>query len=317
MMRSQYQIAFWNAENLFDTEDSPRRGQKVARALGRSITGWTQTLLDRKIRQIASFICLMNGGRGPDILGLCEVENIFVADLLIQALAPLGRNYAIVHHDTQDDRGIDVAFLYDKGLFEVEATFNHFVLRRNATRDILQVNFLTKRGRRLVIMGNHWQSRSGGKFESAPYRAMSGETLAYFHERILEVLGAETPVLAMGDFNDEPFDTSIVNYALGISSQSRVLNGRNAYFLNLMWQLMGTGQGTYFFEDAPNLFDQILVNKNLISPQSPIKVIMNSVKILRPASSLMPIRFGGMGNPINENGFSDHFAIEVAIKEVR
>ena len=314
-MPSQYRIAFWNAENLFDTEDSPRREQKVARALGRDITGWTQALLDRKIQQVASFIQTMNGGRGPDIIGLCEIENEFVVDLLKQALAPLGRNYAIVHHDTQDNRGIDVAFLYDDNKFNVEATFNHFIMRRNATRDILQVNFLTAKGRRLIIMGNHWPSRSGGESESAPYRAMAGETLAYFHERALEVNGADTPVLAMGDFNDEPFDTSLVNYALGLRTPRKVLSGRNPYFLNLMWPLMGNGEGTFFFDEAPNLFDQILVNKNLVLPNSPIRVKTGSVKILRPASSLTPIRFGGMGKPINQDGFSDHFAIEVIVTE--
>lgn len=314
-MASQYHIAFWNVENLLDTEDSPRREQKVARALGRSVTGWTQILLDRKIHQIASFIQTMNNGRGPDIIGLCEIENQFVVDLLKQALAPLGRNYAIVHHDTDDNRGIDVAFLYDDNKFDVEATFNHFILRRNATRDILQVNFLTKRGRRFVIMGNHWPSRSGGESESAPYRAMAGETLAYFHERVMEVHGEDTPVIAMGDFNDEPFNTSLIDYALSLRTPKKVLEGRNPYFLNLMWTLLGKGEGTYFFDEVPNVFDQILVNKNLLKPSSPIKVKTASVKVLRPDSALTPIPFGGMGKPVNQNGFSDHFAVEVVITE--
>ncbi len=316
-MATQYRIVFWNVENLFDTEDSRRREEKVARALGRDITGWTQDLLDRKIHQIASFIQKMNGGRGPDIIGLCEIENQYVVDLLTQALAPLGRNYAVVHHDTQDNRGIDVAFLYDDNLFNVEATFNHFIMRRNATRDILQVNFLTKHGRKLVLMGNHWPSRSGGESESAPYRAMAGETLSYFHERALEMNGADTPVLAMGDFNDEPFDTALVEYALSLRNPKKILSGRNPYFLNLMWPLMGKGEGTYFFNEAPNFFDQFLVNKNLIKPDSPIKVKMDSVKVLRPTASLTPVLFGGMGKPINQDGFSDHFAIEVVLTEMR
>jgi hypothetical protein len=216
-MPTDYHIAFWNLENLFDIENAPpeRRSDKVARAIKKDIKGWTQARLDRKIAQLSSIIRQMNGGRGPDLLGVCEVENRFVLDLLVGALAPLGRGYQIVHQDTDDQRGIDVAFIFDGSLFQVEAVFDHVVMRRTATRDIVQVNFMTASNRRFVVVGNHWPSRSGGALESAAYRAIAGETLAYFHQRIWEVHGKETPVLAMGDFNDEPFDRSLVDYALG------------------------------------------------------------------------------------------------------
>jgi hypothetical protein len=65
-----------------------------------------------------------------------------------------------------------------------------------------------------AVFGNHWPSRSGGQFESEGYRAIAGETLSYFHQRVLEVHGPQAPVLAMGDFNDEPFDPSLVRHAI-------------------------------------------------------------------------------------------------------
>ncbi len=120
-----------------------------------------------------------------------------------------------------DQRGIDVAFIYDSSLFTAEDQFSHFVMRRTATRDLFQVNFRTSKGRLLV--GNHWLSRSGGDPRSAGYRAIAGETLAYFHQRIVEVQDKQTPVLAMGDFNDEPFDPSLVGYALAIRSRTKVM----------------------------------------------------------------------------------------------
>jgi endonuclease/exonuclease/phosphatase family metal-dependent hydrolase len=144
---------------------------------------------------------------------------------------------------------------------------------------------------------------------------MAGETLAYFHQRALEVVGDTTPVLALGDFNDEPFDISIVDYALGLRTEDKVLSGRNPYFLNLMWPLMGKGEGTFYFEGAPNFLDQILVNKNLLAPNSPIKIKPASAKILRPAGLLTPVPFGGMGKKVNPNGYSDHFAIEALMTE--
>ncbi len=283
----------------------------IDRSIGKDIKGWTQTLLDRKISQLSSIIRKMNNKHGPDLLGFCEVENRYVVDLLVQSLAPLGRNYQIIHHDSPDQRGIDVAFLYDGDLLEVpeplaDNVFSHFVLRRTATRDILQVTFKTKgHQRELIVMGNHWPSRSGGEAESDAYRAMAGETLAYFHQRILEVKGDATPVIAMGDFNDEPFNTSIVDYALGLRVADLLAKGRNPYFLNLMWPMMGKGLGTLYY-NGPNLLDQILINKNWLQPTSTFKIKTDSVTIIKFPEMMdkkgQPIPFGGKsGGDVSSN----------------
>ena len=92
------------------------------------------------------------------------------------------------------------------------------------------------------MFGNHWPSRSGGRWESAGYRDIAGETLGYFHDRVLEVHGPDTPVLAMGDFNDEPFDTSLVTHAGSApGSATRSSTPATALLWNLMWPVMGTG----------------------------------------------------------------------------
>lgn len=53
-MPSTYYIAWWNLENLFDYENSPRRTDKLRRALGTDIVGWTPELRDHKIDQLVS-----------------------------------------------------------------------------------------------------------------------------------------------------------------------------------------------------------------------------------------------------------------------
>ena len=321
-MPSLYQLAFWNLENLFDIEGSPRREDKLNRAIGKDLKGWTQAVLDKKISQLASIIRQVNNGHGPEILGVCEVENKYVMDLLVGALAPLGRNYAVEHHDMSDGRGIDVAFIYDADLFTAEEQFSHFVMRRTGTRDLFQVNFRTKKNRLLVLVGNHWPSRAGtAALDSAGYRAIAGETLAYFHERILEVNGKDTPVLAMGDFNDEPFDRSLEKYALSLRSRTRVINGESPYFLNLMWPIMGQSLGTLYYENLPNLFDQFLANKNMLKVNSPIAVMPDSVEIVSFPEMMskgdypQPIFFGGMKKKVNQDGYSDHFPVAVTVKE--
>jgi predicted extracellular nuclease len=318
-MWKTYQIASWNLENLFNIENYPGRTEKLQRTLGDSIKGRTQAELDGKLDQLASIIKQMNNGHGPDILGVCEVEDKNVLDLLVQRLAPIGKNYGIVHHESPDQRGIDVAFIYDADFFSVEAVFDHFVMRRTATRDILQVNFMTSQNRRLVLLANHWPSRSG----NGPwaYRAIAGETLAYFHQRIAEEAGADTPVLAMGDFNDQPFDESITTFALAMRSRTKVTNARNQVFYNLMWEIMDEDAGTLYFNNEPFVFDQFLANKNIIKTTGNIRIVKDSLEIIRFPEMVtkgeypQPIAYGGLGNPVNPKGFSDHFPIGVKIEE--
>ncbi len=126
----------------------------------------------------------MNGSQGPDILGVCEVENAFVLQQLTARLNPQlnNRTYTVVHVDaTKDQRGIDTAFIYDDLKYSVDpnAIFSHWVMRRTGTRDITQVTFTTQAGNDLVALCNHWPSRSGGAYESRGYRMTAGETLSY------------------------------------------------------------------------------------------------------------------------------------------
>ena len=325
-MPSTYYVAWWNLENLFDEEDSPRRTEKLQRTIGGDLAGWTPARRDRKVAQLASVIAQMNSGSGPDLLGVCEVENRFVLDLLVAVLnTPLpGRNYEVVHADTDDARGIDVAFIYDADLFDVPVgeVFFHVVMRRNATRELVQVNFKTKQNRTWSVFGNHWPSRSGGQFESAGYRHIAGETLGYFHQRALEVHGAATPALAMGDFNDEPFDTSLVTHALSTRQRRRVVEGDTPRFWNLAWLLIGDPpDGTFYFNNEPNLLDQFLVNRNMATQNSLLRARAETIEILRFPGTFStgryprPKPFGGMGKPVDENGFSDHFPIGMQVTE--
>jgi hypothetical protein len=269
----------------------------------------------------------MNGGAGPDLLGVCEVENEFVLTRLVDAIEGLlpGRRYGVAHADTRDQRGIDVAFIYDRASFTapVNERFQHVVMRRTATREIFQVNLRSKRTKRTWgVFGNHWPSRSGGEFESAGYRAIAGETMAYFHQRVLEVHGADTPVLAMGDFNDEPFDVSLERHALSTRQRTKVVWATSVPRLwNLMWPTEGRGEGTFYFDNFANVLDQFLVNRNMIGRDDPVRANPDSVEVIRLPDMVAtgrypaPVPFGGMGKPVNKAGFSDHFPIAMTVRE--
>jgi predicted extracellular nuclease len=200
---SSFYVAWWNVENLFDAENAPpeRRSDKVARAIGKDLKGWSARRRNRKVAQLASVIAQMNGGTGPDLLGVCEVENRFVLDLLAAAVTARlpHRRYQIVHADTSDARGIDVAFMYDPTRLQVpdDATFFHVVMRRNATREIVQINFVTAPGGRTwAVFGNHWPSAPGAG-GSRPGTATSRVRRSATSTTGLEVHGPATPVLVM------------------------------------------------------------------------------------------------------------------------
>ena len=326
---------WWNVENLFDIVNSPRRTEKLERTLKNELKGWTQDILDLKINRLSKIISKINQSHGPDILGLCEIENRHVLELLVKIIRQQlpSRNYKIVHADTEDRRGIDVAFIYDKNKFEVEKdnktgkdlVFSHFVMKREATRDILQVNFKTKpSGKRLVLIGNHWPSRSGGQYESEPYRIVAGETLGYFHQRILDVNEKDddrnTAILAMGDFNDEPFNRSITDYALSTGSLLKVKLADNPRFYNLIWSLMTNSVGTFYFNNFPNLLDQFMISKGIVAKKY-FQIKNNSTEIIRFPEMVqgkyeIPINFGRPSEKLNKKGFSDHFPIAVTLEEI-
>ena len=320
----KHYITWWNVENLFSFQNDPDRSEKLEREIAGELEGWTATVLDKKLNQLAKIIKQMNGGLGPDILGVCEIENESVLEKLISKLSSLGRNYKTAHANTQDRRGIDVAFIFDEDYYSVDRSkvFSHFILRRNATRDILQASFETARGNRLVLMGNHWPSRRGGAVASAPYRMMAGETLAYFHERTRQIDGEDQALLVLGDFNDEPFDVSMVEYALSERSKRRVISDRTEkpYLFNLSWELTGEGTGTHYYGGTFGMLDQILVNKPVLNGESPFK-LGSGFEILKfdeMVKSLgRPKRFGRPSSPsqYDEDGFSDHIPIAIVLEE--
>lgn len=334
---NDYNVMWWNVENLFDIESSPNRTEKLQRTLKNELKGWTQVILDAKINQLSKIISKVNQGQGPDILGVCEIENRHVLELLTNKTLQLlpSRNYQIIHADTQDKRGIDIAFIYDKNKLEVEKNaqtgedlvFSHFVMKREATRDILQVNFKTKStiNKRLVLIGNHWPSRSKGQYESEPYRIVAGETLGYFHQRIIDENEVEekrnTAILAMGDFNDEPFNRSITDYALSTGSLLKVRLAENPRFYNLMWSLTTNSVGTFYFDNIPNMLDQFMISKGIVAKKS-FKVKENSTEIIRFPEMIhgryeIPIKFGRPSSKnLNTDGFSDHFPISITLEEI-
>jgi predicted extracellular nuclease len=317
---ANYFTTWWNLENLFDSENAPRT-DKLSRVLKKELEGWSDEILEKKINQLVKMLRTINGSNGPDILGVCEVENENVLKKFRDSLQQsLGRGYKIIHSDTQDERGIDVAFLYDKDKFAVDSqkVFFHVIVKRYATRDIVQANFRSKiSNTEFVLVGNHWPSRSGGQLESEPYRMMAGETLAYFNQRIQDVHGQAIPILVMGDFNDEPFNRSITDYAKSTVSADRVLKARSVPWLyNFMWETIGSRVGTFYYSDVFNVLDQFMVSRGMLIDNAKLKVQQGSLHIevfTEMSRNGIPRKFGRPAEALDQDGYSDHFPISLVL----
>jgi hypothetical protein len=318
-------IAWWNLENLFDIENALGRSDKLKRTLGNELKGWTSPVLNQKLANLASVIRQMNNGLGPDLLGVCEVENRAVLELLVSSLSLPARKYKIIHQDTKDERGIDIAFIYDDKIFTPDKKPNIFsleIIKRFATRTIMQVNFRTRKGNNQVIMmGNHWPSRSGGQYESEPFRMMAGETLSYWMKRIQEIYGEDVAVMVMGDFNDEPFNRSLTEYALSVNQPQKVTRAKNPYLYNLMYANVANQEGTIAFDGTPLTIDQFMVSKGFLSSDGKFGIGQSSLKIESYPGMVSkngePIRYGrpSQKSSYNQKGFSDHLPISVQILE--
>jgi len=340
---SEYYVAWWNVENLYDVKPWDERARKVKNVqdLETKLKDWDDVTLEKKLGQLAEIIKEMNNCMGPDVIGVCEIENENVLRKLLKTIKTgnlANRNYDVVHHDSPDPRGIDVAFIYDKNLFgfyvkdpnapegsdDGRYWFSYEVIKRYPTRDIFQVNFHPKEktDRPFILVGNHWPSRMGGVYETEPYRIIAAETLSYFNLRIQQEYGDEIPILVMGDFNDDPSSRSMTDYALSNRNEDVVMNAEKPSLFNLMWPLMGNGYGTFWY-NGPLFFDQFLVSKGFLAKEGTFSIVKDSVEVVHHTKMWeksppkgkypQPREFGW--KPRDPLGYSDHFPIALKIKD--
>ena len=317
-MPADIRVAWWNLENLFDSSGA-QRDPELAGQLKAELKGWTVPVRDRKLDQLASIVKLMFAGAGPDLLGVCEVENEGVVQMLANRLTLAGRNYQVLDHDSPDARGIDVSFIYDGNVLTPTNPGHQVVVKRTATRDIFWATMtVAATGHSFVAVANHWPARSEGQYESEPYRMLTGETLSFVLATLLDE-DVDLPVLTMGDFNDEPYDRAMQEYLLGSNDPARVRNARTPRVLNLMWSMLGTDEpGTFRFGSTWNMLDQFLVTKGALRQASTLKVDRSSVSIFRPSvmrgSGGAPRRFGRPAKQLDTDWYSDHFPITVELR---
>jgi hypothetical protein len=259
----------------------------------------------------------------PAVVGLIEVENRQVIEDLVKQPALAKYDYGIIHYNSYDYRGIDVALIYQKRRFTPTNSLKKELKifgddgKREYTRDILVVTgFLDNE--KVAFFMNHWPSRRGGEAVSLPKRNAAAALLKQQMDSI-RTLDPSTKLFAMGDFNDDPVSASLKNYLKAVGSPKDL--SETTPYLNLMYPLYKKGIASLAYQDAPNLFDQIIVSKNLMSDQVTKEYSVYKAEIFAPPylvnkeGSYRGYPFRSWNGDQFTGGYSDHFPAFVILQK--
>lgn len=307
-----YYLAYWNVENLFDTVDDPMvEGDEDFTPSGKS--KWDEERLATKLKALTRIISRMNEGRGPDILGLGEIENREVVELLVKELAPLKRDYKIVHQDSPSSRGIDCAMLVDGVKFVIRDRKFHAVKDvSKPTRDIVEAELTVSGGDVLYVFANHWPSRANPESDR-----MAAATV--LRKRVDEILSENklADIVLMGDFNDYPPDESITKGLRAIEK----LEHDDGSLLNTMWAEHRAGKGSYVYQNKWGVLDQVIVSPGLLDEDgfhwvkdSSQPVIVRREQLYEPAEGIPRPNKTYSGNSYHKTGISDHLPVQTLIE---
>ncbi|GAA4280513.1 endonuclease/exonuclease/phosphatase family protein [Gaetbulibacter aestuarii] len=306
-------IGFYNLENLFDLSNDPNTNDDDF--LPMSSKRWTPKRYQNKLRKLGfaiSNIGRQETGKHPALVGLAEVENAKVIRDLLSSEYLEEYRYDYIHFDSLDERGIDVALIYDTDAFKVLHTETFGVLLTDEdgapdfTRDILRVSGLLD-NEKIHLIVNHWSSRREGAEETSPKRMASAEKVGYIISQIRDT-EPKAKILVLGDYNDEPQSESI----------QYIVN--NCQLYNPMETLKSYKRGSVNFKRQWFLFDQILLSTTFFKP-SQTEFEFSKAEIFDEDFLKL---FNGpfKGSPFRtyvgskyKGGYSDHFPVYAILKK--
>ncbi|MGB0839943.1 MAG: hypothetical protein ACPGXL_07375 [Chitinophagales bacterium] len=306
---SSIEVAFYNVENLFDTQDDPKTDDQEFLPNGEK--KWTTERYETKLDKL--YKALSGDGSFPSIVGVSEIENRRVLEDWIKK-TPIDDNYGICQFDSPDGRGIDVGMIYDKAVFkpkeqeslEVKFDFNPNV----KTRDILYVEG-DLQGEEVHIFVNHWSSRRGGLEASEPKRMACSKVLRNKLDAIYAD-NVDAKIIIMGDFNDETDNNSITK---GLGAKANPENLKPRELFNLSAALDAQDKGTYNYKGTWNMLDQMIVSKAMVNGSEGMQVKIDALQIVMDDFLLYKDKRSGprpnrtYGGPNYYGGFSDHLPI--------
>ena len=313
-------VAFYNLENLFDTENDPLTYDDDRTPDGKD--HWTEEIYQDKLKNMAKVMAEIGAevsGSAPTIIGVCETENRKVLEDLVNQETLVEQDYGIIQFDSPDRRGIDVALLYKKKLFtpthykakELLIYDDNDKSKRVFTRDQLVVSGVLD-GEEIHLIVNHWPSRSGGEKRSRSKRIKA----AKLNRQIIDSIFSDDPyakIITMGDLNDDPSNTSVKDH-LNAKRKTSELGIKELY--NPMEDLAKQGYGSLAYRDSWNLFDQIIISteltkKDFSSYRFYQAGIYNKTYLVNAHGRYKGYPYRSFASGSYTGGYSDHFPVYI------
>ncbi len=296
-------VMFWNLENFFDWKrDSALTSASDEEFSSFGKRRWTKRRFLAKCDNVAKTVLWIADERGslPDVIGLAEVENRFVLDKLLSETPLRRKDYAIIHYDSPDPRGIDVALLYRKTRLKPLFSKPLKIISGDGvpllTRDILFAGFQRSSGDRAAFLVNHHPSKYGSNSSSRRKAAM--DRLGEITDSLMAAGWKQ--IVAMGDFNDTPPSTSEYSKTM----------------INLAAPLAGKGLGTIKYSGKWEMIDMFFISPGIAAGCQTVSMNVEKIPFLmvkdNTHSGEKPLRT--YSGPRYLGGVSDHCPITLMIK---
>ncbi len=315
----EYLFCFWNTENFFDN-----RVNGWHREPDKSFDRWfaeDNGVFEQKVKNLTEVLASLNGGKGPDILALAEVEAESQAaerlmDSLNRAIKPETPPYKhILKKNPHGGREIVTAILTRLPVVQDRTQ----LLGR---RQRILEGHITVNGQDLTVLATHWTSRVSD--ERGEGRARYADQI-YGRFRARYKADPDVSLLVCGDFNDNPDDLSVTDHLHATGDMNKVRGGSDPPLLyNIfapLWSKNKGGRevGTHFYRGKAYIFDQIVVSPGMVNGKGGWQCLVDTAQIVEHQfmdKKGKPDRFGTEreGTPLNKRGVSDHLPVAVRLK---
>jgi len=312
-----FRIVFYNVENLFDPNDDPVTNDGEFTPSGKN--HWTRSKLDHKVMMLYRALISAADGHFPDIIGFAEIENLWVLNYLIRNTPLKDANYGIIHKESPDMRGIDVALFYRKSSI-VPSDFTFIPVHgkgptRFISRDILAFKAKLD-GETMHFFVNHWPSRSGGYVETVEKRNIAARLVRRSIDS-LRMKDSKSKILLMGDFNATPEEECFTRILETTSKKNQ--SGSNQ-LINLSQSWLKDGSGTIRTRGHWEIFDQFICSSTLLEgsglliSRSETKICTADFLLETDARYLGKKPFRTYLGPVYHGGISDHLPISTVLR---
>ncbi len=300
---------FYNVENLFDIYDDTLTDDEEF--LPGGLRRWNYKRYSAKINALYKTIIAAGEWQPPAVVAFCEIENRKVLEDLIYKTDLSKYKYDIVHEDSPDERGIDVALIYRKEQVKV---IGYSYLKTMAvtgtefrTRDVLYTSFLINNDT-IHLFVNHWPSRRGGVLAGQPQRMKIAAMLREKVDSLNSKSHGKAGIIITGDFNATPDDE-----VMSLLTENNEKNSNS--MLNLS-ESLPAGSGTYRYKGTWEIIDQFIVSDQLINKSAAVFTDPDKLRIFSPDFLLKKdLNYPGLSPNSTyygyryQGGYSDHLPV--------